>query len=408
MRDNGGHAVALRWSMEAIYDTAPGEVFWAASDVGWVVGHSYIVYAPLLAGATTVLYEGKPVGTPDPGAFWRVVAEHGVTTLFTAPTALRAIRKEDPEAAHLAGHDVSVAARAVPRRRAPGPGHLPLGQAHPRRAPRRRPLVADGDRLADRRELPGDRGAPREAGLADAARPRLRRARASTATARTCPRASPARSRSACRCRRGRSRRCGTTTSASSPRTSRPTRATTSPATAAHSTRTATSTSWGASTTSSTSPGTGSRPARWRRSSPAHPDVAECAVIGVPDELRGQLPFGLVVLKDGADRDPQELEAELVALVRRGDRRRRVLPHGARRRPAAEDALGEDPAQDAARDRRGRGSAGALDDRRPGRARRAHAGRAARGLSRRELHVVDEQVDLRRARPARSRTRRSR
>jgi propionyl-CoA synthetase len=96
VRDNGGHAVALRWSMEYIYDIKPGEVWWAASDVGWVVGHSYIVYAPLLAGCTTMLYEGKPVGTPDAGAFWRVIAEHRVKALFTAPTAFRAIKKEDP------------------------------------------------------------------------------------------------------------------------------------------------------------------------------------------------------------------------------------------------------------------------------------------------------------------------
>ncbi|WP_285550243.1 propionyl-CoA synthetase [Actinoplanes regularis] len=107
VRDNGGHAVALRWSMTNIFGVRPGEVFWAASDVGWVVGHSYIVYAPLLAGATTVLYEGKPVGTPDAGAFWRVVAEHGVVSLFTAPTALRAIRREDPEGKHLSGYDLS-------------------------------------------------------------------------------------------------------------------------------------------------------------------------------------------------------------------------------------------------------------------------------------------------------------
>ena len=90
-----------------IYDVGPGDVFWAASDVGWVVGHSYIVYAPLLVGATTVLYEGKPVGTPDPGAFWRVISEHGVKVLFTAPTAIRAIRKEDPDGAHLAKYDLS-------------------------------------------------------------------------------------------------------------------------------------------------------------------------------------------------------------------------------------------------------------------------------------------------------------
>jgi propionyl-CoA synthetase len=107
VRDNGGHAVALRWSMPNVYDVQPGEVFWAASDVGWVVGHSYIVYAPLLSGCTTVLYEGKPVGTPDPGAFWRVAAEHGVSVLFTAPTALRAIKKEDAAGAFLEGHDLS-------------------------------------------------------------------------------------------------------------------------------------------------------------------------------------------------------------------------------------------------------------------------------------------------------------
>ncbi|GAA3343589.1 propionyl-CoA synthetase [Amorphoplanes nipponensis] len=107
VRDNGGHAVALRWSMSAIFAAGPGDVFWAASDVGWVVGHSYIVYAPLLTGATTVLYEGKPVGTPDAGAFWRVVAQHRVNVMFTAPTAIRAVKKEDPEGKLLTGHDVS-------------------------------------------------------------------------------------------------------------------------------------------------------------------------------------------------------------------------------------------------------------------------------------------------------------
>ena len=107
VRDNGGHAVALRWSMSNIYDTGPGEVFWAASDIGWVVGHSYIVYAPLLAGCTSVLYEGKPVGTPDAGAFWRVIAEHRVKALFTAPTAFRAIKKEDPAGELTRKHDLT-------------------------------------------------------------------------------------------------------------------------------------------------------------------------------------------------------------------------------------------------------------------------------------------------------------
>ncbi len=107
VRDNGGHAVALAWSMRYVYDTHPGEVFWAASDIGWVVGHSYIVYAPLLAGCTTILYEGKPVGTPDAGAFWRVAAEHKVKALFTAPTGFRAIRKEDPDGELKARYDLA-------------------------------------------------------------------------------------------------------------------------------------------------------------------------------------------------------------------------------------------------------------------------------------------------------------
>ncbi len=107
VRDNGGHAVALKWSMSSIYNMEPGEVFWAASDVGWVVGHSYIVYAPLLKGCTTLVYEGKPVGTPDPGAFWRVIEEHNVAVLFTAPTAFRAIKKEDADGDYIGKYDLS-------------------------------------------------------------------------------------------------------------------------------------------------------------------------------------------------------------------------------------------------------------------------------------------------------------
>ena len=107
VRDNGGHAVAMTWSMQNVYGVQPGEVYWAASDVGWVVGHSYIVYGPLLGGNTTVLFEGKPVGTPDPGVFWRVVSEHGVKVLFTAPTAIRAIKREDPNGELAREYDLS-------------------------------------------------------------------------------------------------------------------------------------------------------------------------------------------------------------------------------------------------------------------------------------------------------------
>ena len=107
VRDNGGHAVAMAWSFRNVYGMNPGDVWWSASDVGWVVGHSYIVYAPLISGATTVMYEGKPVGTPDAGAFWRVIEQYGVRSVFTAPTAIRAIKKEDPEGSFLDRHDTS-------------------------------------------------------------------------------------------------------------------------------------------------------------------------------------------------------------------------------------------------------------------------------------------------------------
>jgi propionyl-CoA synthetase len=106
VRDNGGHLVALTWSMRNVYGVEPGEVFWAASDLGWAVGHSYIVYAPLFHGNTTVLYEGKPVGTPDPGAFWRVISQHDVRAFFTAPTAFRAIKRDDPAGEYVRHYDL--------------------------------------------------------------------------------------------------------------------------------------------------------------------------------------------------------------------------------------------------------------------------------------------------------------
>jgi propionyl-CoA synthetase len=107
VRDNGGHMVALKWTMGAIYNVDAGDVYWAASDVGWVVGHSYIVYGPLLKGCTTILFEGKPVGTPDAGVFWRVISEHNVKVMFTAPTAFRAIKREDPRAELMKNYDLS-------------------------------------------------------------------------------------------------------------------------------------------------------------------------------------------------------------------------------------------------------------------------------------------------------------
>ena len=178
VRDNGGHAVALRWSMANIFDVGPGEVMLTASDVGWVVGHSYIVYAPLLTGATTVLYEGKPVGTPDAGALWRLVAEHRVKVLFTSPTALRAVKRDDPDGELVGRYDLSTLRDAVPGRRAAGPGDLRVGQRAARH-PGGRPLVADRDRLADRRQPAGVEGLRADADqarLPDGAGARLRRA----------------------------------------------------------------------------------------------------------------------------------------------------------------------------------------------------------------------------------------
>ena len=107
MRDNAGHMVALNWTMQHIYGVEPGDVYWAASDVGWVVGHSYIVYAPLINGCTTMMFEGKPVGTPDAGAFWRVIEEHDVRVLFTAPTAFRAIKRDDSHGEFVKKYDLS-------------------------------------------------------------------------------------------------------------------------------------------------------------------------------------------------------------------------------------------------------------------------------------------------------------
>ncbi|MEU8477314.1 propionyl-CoA synthetase [Streptomyces hygroscopicus] len=314
VRDNGGHAVALRWSLENVYDTHPGEVFWAASDVGWVVGHSYIVYAPLLTGCTTVLYEGKPVGTPDAGALWRVIAEHRVTALFTAPTAIRAVKKEDPRGALLHAHDI---------------GSL-------------RHLFLAGERLdpetyrwaSDLLGVPVvDNWWQTETGWPIVANPMGLEPHPLKAGSPTVPMP-------------GYDVRILDTTGRDLPpgadgavaiRLPLP------PGTLltvwqddARYVRSYLSTYSGYYLT-----GDGGRKdedgyvyvmgriddvinvAGHRLSTgameealAAHPDVAECAVVGVTDPLKGQVPRGLVVLKAGLDRDPREIAAELVAAVR--------------------------------------------------------------------------------------------
>ncbi|MEU6122242.1 propionyl-CoA synthetase [Streptomyces sp. NPDC047123] len=314
VRDNGGHAVALRWSMEHIYDARPGEVFWAASDVGWVVGHSYIVYAPLLAGCTTLLYEGKPVGTPDAGAFWRVVEQHGVHTLFTAPTAIRAIKRDDPKGELVAGRDLS-SLRALflaGERLDPDTYHwagellgIPVVD-HWWQTETGWPIVANPLGIEALPAKPGSPGKPMPGWdlrvLDEAGEP--------------CP--------------------AGTDG----------TLALRLPLPPGSLTTLYRDDERFAATYLSRFPGhylTGDgghvdedghvfvmgrlddviNVAGHRLSTGAmeevladHPDVAECAVVGIADELKGELPLGLVVLRQGVDRPPGEVEAELRSLVR--------------------------------------------------------------------------------------------
>ena len=172
VRDIGGYIVALKWSMKAIYNVEPGETYWAASDIGWVVGHSYIVYAPLLHGCATVLYEGKPIGTPDAGAFWRVVEDYKVRAFFTAPTAFRAVRKEDPKAALLKKYDISSMHTLFLAGERADPDTVAVGGKGSRQAGCR-PLVADRDRLGDRGQSRGPRHPADKARLADRADARI-------------------------------------------------------------------------------------------------------------------------------------------------------------------------------------------------------------------------------------------
>jgi propionyl-CoA synthetase len=314
VRDNGGHAVALAWSMPNIYDVHPGEVFWAASDVGWVVGHSYIVYAPLLVGATTVLYEGKPIGTPDAGEFWRVIERHGVAALFTAPTAIRAIRKEDPEASLLGD-------RSLPTLRTlflAGERTDPDTYAWAKRVLGRPvidhwwqtetgwPMAASCRGLEPVPVTVGSPGRPvpgYRIDILDAAGSPVRSGEQGAIAVRLPlpPGTLPTLWHD--------DERCVASYLATYP-------------------------GWYLTGDGGHIDADGCvfvmgrtddviNVAGHRLSTGAmeevvatHPDVAECAVFGVPDELRGEVPLGLVVLEAGADRNDTELRDELVALVR--------------------------------------------------------------------------------------------
>jgi propionyl-CoA synthetase len=314
VRDNGGHAVALAWTMKHVYDVDPGETFWAASDVGWVVGHSYIVYAPLLHGCTTVLYEGKPVGTPDAGAYWRVISEHGVCTLFTAPTAFRAIRQQDPEAGHLGRHDLSAFRTLFLAGERCDPDTLAWAEEKLRvpvidhwwQTETGWPIVANCLGIERLPVVPGSPTRPVPGWDVSVLDPAGKRLPAGEVGALAVKLPLPP---------------------GSSP------------------------TLWNADeryreTYLSTFPGYYQTAdagyvdeagyvfvmartddiinvAGHRLSTGAmeevlasHPDVAECAVIGVADQLKGQLPVGFVVLKAGAERPHDEVVAEVVQLVR--------------------------------------------------------------------------------------------
>ena len=314
VRDNGGHAVALRWSMGAIYDSHPGEVFWAASDLGWAVGHSYIVYAPLLTGCTSVLYEGKSVGTPDAGAFWRVIAEHDVKVLFTAPTAFRAIKKEDSEGVHLRGRDLARFRYLflAGERLDPDTYHWAsrlLGVPvidHWWQTESGWPMAANCMGIealplkpgSPTRPVPGfdvrvlrESGEPCEPNEEGAVAVRLP---LPPGTLTTLWRADDR--------------------FVESYMTALPGHYVTGDG--GHFDEDGYLFVMGRVDDVINVAGHRLSTGAIEEVLASHPDVAECAVIGVHDDLRGQVPLGLVVLKAGADRDPDEVGTELVALVR--------------------------------------------------------------------------------------------
>ena len=373
VRDNGGHAVALWNSMRMLYGVDAGDVYWAASDVGWVVGHSYIVYAPLLRGCTSVMYEGKPVGTPDAGAFWRVCAQHGVKVLFTAPTAMRAIKQQDPGRQAAARPRPVEAGGAVPRRRAlrsadRGVGGGPAGQAGGRS------LVADRDRLGDHRRLPPVSACSRSSQARAGGRAPASTCTRWTTTGTRWRRARPA----ICARRLPLPPGCAPTLWQNDE--------------GYHTAYLSDFPGWYRTGDAGTIDEDGDvwvmgrtddiiNVAGHRLSTgqmeevlASHAAVAECAVVGAKDELKGQTPIGLVVLKAGVNRPEAEIAAELVALVRErigpvaAFKDARVVPRLPKTR-SGKILRALDPPDRGWRDR-----AGATDHRGPGGAGRGGAG----------------------------------
>ena len=314
VRDNGGHMVALEWSMKNLYGIEPGESWWAASDIGWVVGHSYIVYAPLFHGCTTILYEGKPVGTPDAGAFWRVIAEHQCAAMFTAPTAFRAIKKEDPEGKLFAKYDLSKFRTLFLAGERADPDTIQWAERL-----LKKPVIdhwwqtETGWCIAGNPvglgQLPVKHGSPTVAmpgydirAVDDGCKEVPRGTMGSLVVKLPLP---PS---------------CLPTlwqpTTAWWKATSRSFPATTRPPTPATSTRTATSIVMGRTDDIINVAGHRLSTGGMEEVLSAHQDVAECAVLGIKDELKGEVPCGFIVLKAGVNRPPGEIEQECVQLVR--------------------------------------------------------------------------------------------
>ncbi len=314
VRDNGGHLVALKWSMENLYGVKPGEIWWCASDIGWVVGHSYIVYAPLFHGATSVMYEGKPVGTPDAGAFWRVCADHGAVALFTAPTAFRAIKKEDPDAKLMAKYDLTkfrtlflageradppTVAWAEEKLKKPVIDHwwqtetgwcicgnpVGLGALPVKHGSATVPMPGYDMQVVDEAAKPVPRGTVGslvvKMPLPPAALPTLWQQDA----------------------------RCIESYFAEFPGYYK---------TADAGYIDDDGYVWVMGRTDDIINVAGHRLSTGGMEEvlAGHPDVAECAVLGIKDELKGEVPCGFIVLKAGVDRPPAEIEKEIVALVR--------------------------------------------------------------------------------------------
>ncbi len=315
MRDNGGHLVALKWSMFNLYGVKPGEVWWCGSDIGWVVGHSYIVYGPLFHGATSIMYEGKPIGTPDAGAFWRVIGEHRAVALFTAPTAFRAIRKEDPDGKFIRRYDLSQFRTLFLAGERADPPTVEWAEAQ-----LKRPVIdhwwADGNRLVHRRQSGWPWHAAGQARLTDGGRCRATGSKWSMRRQGLCRPEPWVRSSSNCRCRPAACRRCGSRTSAAGKPISTNSPGYYKTSDAGYIDEEGYVYVMGRTDDIINVAGHRLSTGGMEEILASHPDVAECAVLGIRDAIKGEVPCGLVVLKAGVTRGHADIEKEIVALVR--------------------------------------------------------------------------------------------